>query len=82
MPPEDEFSTVDMRLKDTKAAVLRLAAWLHQVGMYYTTDKDTAQSQRCEDHWVGPLLQYFLAPGCVPATSDEVIDSCHVTENL
>ena len=29
MPPEDEFVTVDVRLKDAKAAIMRLAAWLH-----------------------------------------------------
>ena len=49
--------------------------------MHSATDADTVQSQRCEDHQVGPLLQYFLAPGCVPVTSDEVIDRV-VTENL
>ena len=49
--------------------------------MYYTDNKDTAQSQRWEDHQVGPLLQYFLEPGCIPVTSDEVIDHV-VTENL
>ena len=80
-PPEDEFSTVDISTKDAKAAVLRLAAWLHRVGMYYTTDKDTAQSQRCADHQVGPLLEYFLAPGCVSVTSDEVINRV-MMENL
>ena len=49
--------------------------------MYYATDEDTAQSQRHKDHQVGPLLEYFLAQGCVPVTSDEVIDHV-VTENL
>ena len=29
MPPEDVFSTEDVRLKDAKAAVLMLATWLH-----------------------------------------------------
>ena len=81
MPTEAEFASVDVRLKDAKAAVMRLAAWLHRVGMYKDTDPDTAQSQKHEDHQVGPLLQYFLAPGCVPVTSDEVIDQV-VTENL
>ena len=81
MPPEDVFSTEDVRLKDAKAAVMRLAAWLHQVEMYYTTDKDMAQSQRQKDHQTGPLLQYLLTPGCIPVTSDKVID-CVVTENL
>ena len=81
MPPEDEFVLVDVRLKDAKAAIMRLAAWLHRVRMYSATDPDMAQSQRHEDHQVGPLLQYFLAPGCVPVTSDEVIDRV-VTENL
>ena len=74
MPSEAEFASVDVRLKDAKAAVLRLAAWLHRVGMYHATDPDMVQSQRHEDHQVGPLLQYFLALGCVPVTSDEVID--------
>ena len=60
---------------------MRLAAWLHRVGMYKATDADTAQSQRCKDHKVGPLLQYFITPGCIPITSDEVIDQV-VMENL
>ena len=81
MPLEDEFASVDVRLKDAKAAIMRLAAWLHRVRMHSATDPDTAQSQRREDHQVGPLLQYFIAPGCVPVTSDEVIDQI-VTENL
>ena len=81
MPSEAEFTSSDVRLKDAKAAVLRLAAWLHRVWMYHATDQDTAQSQRHEDHQVGPLLQYFLAPGCVPVTSNKVIDRV-LNENL
>ena len=81
MPSKDDFALVDVRLKDAKAAVMRLATWLHRVGMYSATDADTAQSQRHEDHKVGSLLEYFLAPGCVPVTSDEVIEQV-VTENL
>ena len=46
MPPEDELMTVDVRLKDAKAAIMRLAVWLHRVGMHNATDADTAQSQR------------------------------------
>ena len=72
---------MDVRLKDAKASVMRLAAWLHRVDMYSITDADSAQSQNRDDHQVGPLLHYFLAPGCVPVTSDEVIDRV-VTENL
>ena len=49
--------------------------------MYSATNLDMAQSQRREDHQVRPLLQYFLTLGCVPVTSDEVIDRV-VTENL
>ena len=29
MPLEAEFTSVDVRLKDAKAAIMRLAAWLH-----------------------------------------------------
>ena len=49
--------------------------------MYSITDADSAQSQNQDDHRVGPLLHYFLAPGCVPVTSDEVIDRV-IMENL
>ena len=68
------FPSTDVWEKD-KGNLMRLACWLHCLGMAFMYSQGTAQSLRREDHEeIGNLLHFLLVPGVGPLTSSDVID--------
>ena len=56
-------SLTDVRVRDHKSSSLHVGAWLHQMDMSLSWEREALESLVQSRHVRGPLLSYFLAPG-------------------
>ena len=62
-PPEDREGVTDVQVRDHFAKTLHVAVWLYRLDMALSGEPATSGSLVREQHFVGRLLSYFLAPG-------------------
>ena len=71
--------TRDVRVMD-HAVCLRIAVWLHRFDMTREGEVLASKSLEAGQHYQGPLLESFLAPGTSGLTYQQVVDQV-LTEN-
>ena len=71
--------TRDVRVMD-HAVSLRVAVWLHRLDMTGEGEALASESLEAGQHYQGPLLESFLAPGMSGLTYQQVVDQV-LTEN-
>ena len=65
--------TRDVRVLD-HSKTLRVAVWLHQLDMSLRGDEMASETLEASQHFLGPLLESFLAPTTSNLTFREVVD--------
>ena len=69
----------DVRVMD-HAVALRVAIWLHLLDMAMGGEALASETLEAGQHYLGPLLEFFLTPRTSGLTYQEVVD-CVLTEN-
>ena len=78
LPPLEKYAhpsgagLTDVRVRDHKSHSLRIALWLHRMGMCLSGEREASESLVLSRHVRGPLLSYLLAPGTGNLRFEEV----------